>query len=90
MSEFKIPQISTLPGSTVINYLKILNKNKIEPKYYLKVFLTTLIVMKATPFHWWEEITFKQKLAKFEFDKPPLFIIGHWRSGTTLLHNMLC
>lgn len=21
---------------------------------------------------------------------PPLFIVGHWRSGTTLLHNMLC
>ncbi len=23
-------------------------------------------------------------------EKPPLFILGHWRSGTTLLHNMLC
>jgi hypothetical protein len=23
-------------------------------------------------------------------EKPPLFILGHWRSGTTLLHNMMC
>ena len=22
--------------------------------------------------------------------RPPLFILGHWRSGTTLLHEMLC
>jgi hypothetical protein len=25
-----------------------------------------------------------------KIDTPPVFIIGHWRSGTTLLHNVLC
>ena len=90
MSDFKIPQISTLAGSTFGNYLKILKNNTIERKYYLKIFLTTLIVLIATPFHWWEELIFKRKLKKVKFEKPPVFIIGHWRSGTTLLHNMLC
>jgi hypothetical protein len=23
-------------------------------------------------------------------EKDPVFILGHWRSGTTFLHNMLC
>lgn len=23
------------------------------------------------------------------FDPPPIFLVGHWRSGTTLLHNLL-
>jgi hypothetical protein len=23
------------------------------------------------------------------FDKPPIFIVGHWRSGTTFLHNLM-
>jgi len=89
MEEFKIPPISTLVGSTISNYFRILNKGKVAPKYYFKIFLTTLIVLIATPFHLWEEIVFRQKLRKFKFSKPPLFILGHWRSGTTLLHNSL-
>src|SRR5258706_15240132 len=28
--------------------------------------------------------------ARVELGAPPIFIIGHWRSGTTLLHEMLC
>lgn len=24
------------------------------------------------------------------FDQPPVFIVGHWRSGTTHLHNLMC
>jgi omega-hydroxy-beta-dihydromenaquinone-9 sulfotransferase len=89
MEEFKIPPISTLAGSTIKNYFRILRKGHIEPRYYFKIFLTTLIVLIATPFHIWEEFYFRKKLKEFKFKKPPLFILGHWRSGTTLLHNML-
>jgi len=89
MNEFKIPPISTLAGSTIGNYFKILRLGHIAPKYYFKIFLTTIIVLIATPFHLWESIVFRSKIKKFKFQKPPLFILGHWRSGTTLLHNML-
>jgi len=89
MDEFKIPPISTLAGSTIKNYFKILGKGHIAPKYYFKIFLTTIIVLIATPFHLWEYVVFSRKLKKIKFSKPPLFIMGHWRSGTTLLHNML-
>ena len=90
MNQFKIPPISTLSGSTLINYFKILSRGHITPRYYFKVFLTTLVILIATPFHLWEAIIFRFKLRRFQFKKEPLFIIGHWRSGTTLLHNMLC
>jgi len=30
-----------------------------------------------------------EQIARIEIDPPPLFIIGHWRSGTTLLHELL-
>lgn len=89
MDEFKIPPISTLAGSTIKNYFKILRTGHVAPKFYFKICLTTIIVFIATPFHLWEKIVFRHKLKKFEFKKPPLFILGHWRSGTTLLHNML-
>ncbi|NIA09940.1 MAG: sulfotransferase [Nitrospiraceae bacterium] len=35
-----------------------------------------------------EKIRFGRKIRNVEI-KPPVFIIGHWRSGTTYLHNLL-
>ena len=29
------------------------------------------------------------EIKRAKIDKPPIFIIGHWRSGTTLLHELL-
>jgi hypothetical protein len=87
MSEFKIPPISTLLGSTLGNFLRAIVYGRIEPKYYHKVFLTGLVCLIASPFHLWERFK-DRKLNKP--DKSPLFIIGHWRSGTTFLHNLMC
>lgn len=89
MDEFKIPPVSTLIGSSFRSYFKILKQGHIAPKYYFKIFLTTVVIFIAAPFHLWEKIVFNKKLKNFKFNKPPLFILGHWRSGTTLLHNML-
>jgi hypothetical protein len=32
---------------------------------------------------------FSKKVAQTEIDQPPIFIVGHWRSGTTYLHELL-
>jgi omega-hydroxy-beta-dihydromenaquinone-9 sulfotransferase len=32
---------------------------------------------------------YARKLENVQVDPPPVFIIGHWRSGTTLLHELL-
>lgn len=32
---------------------------------------------------------FGRKIAKTKIDQAPIFILGHWRSGTTLLHELL-
>jgi hypothetical protein len=89
MNDFKIPPISTLLGSSLINYFRILKQGRILPHFYFKIFLTSLVILIASPFHLWEKLFFKRKLSKVNFDKAPFFILGHWRSGTTLLHNML-
>ncbi len=36
-----------------------------------------------------EDARFGRQLATQELDPAPLFVIGHWRSGTTHLHNLL-
>ncbi len=89
-SKFELPPVSTLLGSTLFNYFRVLKQGHVTREHYFKVFLTTVIVILTVPFHIWEWIFFKIKLSGFKFQKPPLFILGHWRSGTTLLHNMLC
>lgn len=36
-----------------------------------------------------QRIVFSRRLDNAEFHGPPVFIIGHWRSGTTLLHELM-
>jgi len=36
-----------------------------------------------------ENLRFGRAIKDVEITKPPLFILGHWRSGTTLLHDLL-
>jgi omega-hydroxy-beta-dihydromenaquinone-9 sulfotransferase len=36
-----------------------------------------------------QKLVFGRRVAKTVIADPPIFIIGHWRTGTTLLHEML-
>lgn len=89
MAKFKLPPISPLIGSTPVSYLKTMWGRKIEPKHYLKTFLTSLIVIVSVLFQWYEKIYFNIRCRKSNLGSDPIFIIGHWRTGTTFLHNIL-
>ena len=89
MSDFKLPLISPLVGSTWPTYCKVLKGNHVRPKHYIKVVFSGLLLSICSAFHWIDHLTFRNKVNKFVIEEPPLFIIGHWRSGTTYLHNIL-
>lgn len=36
-----------------------------------------------------EDVWYRKKVEQFEHPYPPLYLLGHWRSGTTFLHMML-
>ncbi|MCA9121062.1 MAG: sulfotransferase [Planctomycetaceae bacterium] len=36
-----------------------------------------------------QSIIYRSRIERVEFERDPLFIIGHWRTGTTLLHELL-
>lgn len=36
-----------------------------------------------------EQARFGRQIAATSITEPPVFILGHWRSGTTLLHNLM-
>ena len=70
-------------------FLKLLRKNKITPRYYFRVFAIILINLINLPFRVYERKRINPKFAGFTITEEPVFIIGHWRSGTTYLHNLL-
>ena len=38
---------------------------------------------------WAQHSLYGKAIARTRIDKPPIFILGHWRTGTTLLHEMM-
>ena len=36
-----------------------------------------------------QHLTYGRRIREMRLEKPPLFVLGHWRSGTTLLHELL-
>lgn len=89
MAKFKLPPISPLLGSTMTTFLKTLSNGRVSPEHYLKTVLTFLIILVATPFRWYESLYYYLFVQKSQKLQDPVFIIGHWRSGTTYLHQIL-
>jgi hypothetical protein len=69
---------------------RMLKENRVSLKYYPRLLITTLINIINKPFRAYERAFINPRISKNEIVKPPVFIIGHWRSGTTHLHNILC
>lgn len=82
--------ISTISGGSVGNILKILSENTVEPRYYPRVVSSLLFSVFAEPFRWWEHLRYDGAIRSFQLKNDPVFVLGHWRSGTTHLHNLLC
>jgi len=37
----------------------------------------------------WENVLYRSQIREAKLEHPPIFIIGHWRSGTTFLHELM-
>lgn len=85
---FKLPPLSPLIGSSLRHYQKACKQGHIIGKFKPKYIITWLIIAILTPFRWWERWKFRN--IRSTRLKTPIFILGHWRSGTTHLHNVLC
>ncbi len=86
---FRYP-VTTLIGSRPGNLLDISSEYKVNPGYKAKFLLSGLVSALLEPFSLTEELIYGKRLRNFSPELPPVFIIGFWRSGTTLLHNLLC
>jgi hypothetical protein len=69
--------------------LSLLRKNRVSVKYIPRLIAVLLINLINLPFRFFERRFINPKISKKTLESPPVFIIGHWRSGTTHLHNLL-
>ena len=77
-----------LAGITLDRWLELLCHHRISPAYWHRaLFITAAACMNSIARR--HEDTLAAEIAATELSGPPLFILGHWRSGTTHLHNLL-
>lgn len=69
---------------------RLRNENKIDSIYRVKARKINLISLISRPLFLLQRLLFERSLRAIDLSKtPPLFILGHWRSGTTHLHYAL-
>lgn len=79
-----------LAGSTFVNWIKVILENKlqIDWQFYPKALYVTVMILITMPLRIIEKMSCNKKFETIKVEKP-IFIIGHWRSGTTFFHYLL-
>ncbi len=70
--------------------VQLLKGQEINARYYPRLLFSYLISTILAPFRQLERLQYNKKIAQYQLKNPPIFVLGHWRSGTTHLHNLLC
>ena len=80
-----------LAGISSGKLFRLLSRNRISlhPKYLLRVLFLLQGSFFASVFNRVEKWKLGSKLKTYNMPDDPVFIIGHWRTGTTLLHQLM-
>lgn len=82
--------VNTLAGCKYPFLKKLLKECTVEKPYRSKLFWTKLASQVTTGVSYIDQLRYNSLSRNLEIEKDPIYILGHWRSGTTLLHNLLC
>ncbi len=68
----------------------IRNRFKLDPRKIPLAFAITIATIYHALLRPLERVIYGSRIRRTAIEPHPLFIIGHWRSGTTFLHELLC
>ena len=79
-----------LQGVTAEDWRRLLVRHRfaVDPRYWPRAMLVTLTSLENSALARLEEWRYGRRIDAVQV-RPPLFILGHYRSGTTHLHNLL-
>jgi omega-hydroxy-beta-dihydromenaquinone-9 sulfotransferase len=78
-------------GMCLVGWLRLLVKNRCAVSLNcIGMALIISLVAVINAFLWLiQTLLFGRRIARTKIEHDPIFVIGHWRSGTTLLHELL-
>jgi hypothetical protein len=82
--------VDALVGMTFREWMSLLFENhfSVDTPYLRRAAFLTLASIRASYYRYKEEKVYGAMVDAAEI-RPPIFILGHWRNGTTLIHEML-
>jgi len=80
-----------LAGTTLGNLIKLLRKNgfTLHSNYFIRLLFLLQNGVWASFLKGYEKRRLGKSLKKHPIPKDPVFIVGHWRTGSTFLHKLL-
>ena len=87
--EFQKLPVNTLVGADWKTFKEITKGQKIEKGYKTKYVLTKAICWLLSSLKPIQDRRYNTRLKDKAINMEPVFILGHWRSGTTFVHNVL-
>lgn len=65
------------------------NRFRVNWRYWHSAFLITCLSLFHTGWRYWQALLVGWRARRTRIEHEPIFIIGHWRAGTTLLHELM-
>ena len=87
--EFNKLPINTLVGADWRTFKSITAGRDVDSKWRGKYMLTKAVCRLLSVLEPLQNKRYKKLLANKPMEQDPVFILGHWRSGTTFVHNVL-
>ncbi|WP_455499098.1 sulfotransferase family protein [Coprobacter sp.] len=87
--EFSKLPINTLVGADWKTFKGVTEGRIVDKEYKQKYYLTKSVCRLLSLLQPFEDRRYKKLLADKAIENDPVFILGHWRSGTTFVHNVL-
>jgi omega-hydroxy-beta-dihydromenaquinone-9 sulfotransferase len=78
-------------GCDFFAWFRLLFRNgfAVQPKYIYIAVIVSIVSFFHTVARFFQDMIFGRRVRATAIKDPPIFIIGHWRTGTTLLHEFL-
>jgi hypothetical protein len=78
-------------GCDFFVWVRLLARNRlaVHPRYWYNAAIITIVSLFNTVLGLLEKAIFGRRVRATRIDQPPIFLLGHWRSGTTMLHELM-
>lgn len=79
-----------LAGGSFTNWLELWRRSGgVDQRYWLRALYITAVTAGFAPLRLLQTLRFERRIRATRVRQAPLFILGHYRSGTTYLQNLL-